>query len=380
MGKRTMKQGVVSIFVVIFSALLLTVLTVSFIQLMMSEQQRSSNRDLSQSAFDAALAGVEDAKRVLRACAMGGETSIACQAVNAAGDCKVIARAGIAGSVTDNEIIIQSSTGAGDQFNQAYTCVNISMLTPDFVYEATGDGQSQLIPLRADGEYNRVVVEWLMQEDIGADSAPAVYPGAPTNLPPAASWGATNPPIMRAQIITPGDTFTINALNDSSTSQTVFLRPSTMTTGATNLNVNVDPAARPRAIDQTLSYDNDAVSHGCSRDFANVGYSCKVTLDLGRTVTSAQSQQAFLRLTPVYRGAHIRVTMLSPSGATVNFDGVQPSVDATGRASSLFRRVEARLQIGEDFPYPNYAVDVANGLCKDFSVDTTSARAGSCTP
>ena len=373
MGKRSMKQGVVSIFVVIFSALLLTVLTVSFIQLMISEQQRSSNRDLSQSAFDAALAGVEDAKRALRRCAEGDAT--ACGAINAAQDCRVIARAGIVNSGGD-ETIIQSNSSAGEQFNQAYTCVNISMLTPDFIYQATTDGQSQLVPLKADGDFDKVVVEWFMQEDIGAGATLTVNSGS--GLPEKSAWGSTAPPVMRAQLITPGDSFTLESLDSSSASQTIFLRPSSLANGTTDIEVST---ARGRVADDTAAeYDNSATSHPCSRTFENDGYACKATLRLGSAVTPAQSQNAFLRLTPIYRGTNVRVTMVSPAGSVVNFDGVQPSVDATGRASDLFRRVEARLQMGEDFPYPNYAADVANSICKDFSVDTTRAIAGSCNP
>ena len=64
MGKKDQQTGVVSIFAVIFSALIMSILTVSFIRLMVVDQKQASDNDLSQSAYDAALAGVEDAKGV----------------------------------------------------------------------------------------------------------------------------------------------------------------------------------------------------------------------------------------------------------------------------------------------------------------------------
>lgn len=64
----------------------------------------------------------------------------------------------------------------------------------------------------------------------------------------------------------------------------------------------------------------------------------------------------------------------------VQFNGVQPSVDSTGRASNLYRRVEVRLRLGDDFPYPNYAADIENNLCKDFTVTVESASGGTCNP
>ena len=43
--------------------MLLTIVTIGFIKLMIMDQRQSSNSDMSQSAYDAALAGAEDAKR-----------------------------------------------------------------------------------------------------------------------------------------------------------------------------------------------------------------------------------------------------------------------------------------------------------------------------
>ena len=63
-----------------------------------------------------------------------------------------------------------------------------------------------------------------------------------------------------------------------------------------------------------------------------------------------------------------------------SFDGVQPAVDSTGRASNLFRRVEARLQIGDDFAYPDNAIELLNSLCKDFSVTDSGHSYGECKP
>ena len=118
----------------------------------------------------------------------------------------------------------------------------------------------------------------------------------------------------------------------------------------------------------------------CSKTFKFSGeYSCKAVIDVDEI--PAGSETAFLRLLPIYKGGSVKISLQKTDGTIVNFDGVQPIVDSTGRASDLFRRVEARLQIGDDFAYPNNAVELKNSLCKDFSVSGGgSATAGRCKP
>lgn len=56
------KRGVASFYIVAIATLMLLIIVSSFATLIVSEMTRTSNADLSQSAYDAAMAGVEDAK------------------------------------------------------------------------------------------------------------------------------------------------------------------------------------------------------------------------------------------------------------------------------------------------------------------------------
>lgn len=380
MDNKHTEQGAVSLFAVIFAAMLLSIITISFMGLMLRDQRQATNHDLSQSAYDAALAGVEDAKRVLRACMQGNGR--ACTALKAAHDCRVIQRAGIVTGAASSEVMIRSTSGrVGQQFDQAYTCVNITSDTDDYLYEAR-DGLSHLVPLRSRDEFDRVIVDWYMQSDLpssagGIIGAPAYATSLRGKLPPAGKWDVVRPapPLMRAQMITPGAAFKLSDLDSSAASATFFFYPSIVHGAAAPLHVKTDDTARAT---HGTAHQTGLTSMTCSSGFGHDGYACRAIIELP-TVSPAASEHAFMRLTALYKHAQVRVSLAKGPNAVL-FRGVQPSVDATGRAASLFRRVDARIQLGDTFPYPEQALESKHSICKDFAVTGSTVRPGACTP
>jgi len=403
MNKQT---GAVSIFVVVFFMLLVTVVTVSFLRLMVNDQQQASNNDLSQSAYDSAQAGVEDAKRTLVAYRIYCSTHTAAEC-KSAGDAdhisSPICNAAMGKAIGTNartktpEVPIQLSVDGTDfaALDQAYTCVTMDLQTKDYVGNITAN-QSQLVPLVSLNAFDRVRVEWFSREDISSNVvnlAGLSSSGQP--LYTQGNWPINRPSLMRAQLIqykTNG--FTLASFDTVSGAQTngatMFLYPTRQAGIGDRIMTDydqrkTDPADDPDPKDGLRT--PTAVSCVTSLDAG--GYACSSVLVLPQAVGAPNNadRTAFLRLLPLYNGTHFKVTLwngpVTPAGTPVDFNGVQPLIDSTGRANDLFRRVQSRVDLFDTtFPYPEGTINITGNFCKDFAVTDTAYIPGStaCTP
>lgn len=406
------QSGAVSLFVVIFAMLLITVVTVSFLRLMINDQQQASNSDLSQSAYDSAQAGVEDAKRALLKYQQDcSNTPTSCAGVYAkaisgptgeGADCNVALK-DISGDGSTSEIPVQQSlSGTDAALDQAYTCVKIKLKTDDYIGELTSN-QSQLIPLISESAYNRVRIEWFSKEDFGsaAGTSPVNLTGATVADQPLytqATWPLNRPPVLRSQLIQFSSSFTLSNFDivngAQSNAASVFLYPTSKST-ASEVSFTLDDSRKTSIADDPNAKTNLTETH-CLSDISAGGYACTATLVLPDAInaSSATDRTAYLRLQPFFNAAHFRVTLwngpVDPSNLSnlAKFKDVQPEIDSTGRANNLFKRLVSRVDLFDtSFPYPEATIDVTGNFCKDFSVVPPSATnpaigyiSGSCTP
>ncbi|HTK39375.1 MAG TPA: hypothetical protein VL362_00750, partial [Patescibacteria group bacterium] len=341
------RKGVSAIFIVIFAALILSLIAVSFIGLMVKEEGRSTDDEQSQGAYDAAMAGVEDGKRVLLECLQGGSLKASsCNAINN-GKCTTVIDSGVAGSAGQSEVQVTSSTSAGGtELNLAYTCVKINTKLPDYIKalntSTNGGGDASLVvPLKPAGgaDVSRVTLYWFSSDDSPTLQVPST---TVTDLPKlsTASWAATQPPVIRAQLIQfeSGKMSQAN-FDNNAYAHTLYLYPTQ--TGASSFSFGSDSRRSGNAEPLLVTCDT---SYGVS------GYACQAQLNLPAIPGATNPRVAYLRLTSFYNNAHVRLTMQNSAGTTLNFDGVQSSIDSTGRANDLFRRVESRVEMGSNVP------------------------------
>lgn len=384
------EQGAVSLFIVVFAALLITVVTVSFTRIMIRDQQQATTVDLSQSAYDSAQVGTEDAKRALlrfqSACQTDGPACVAAKAQmdQAENTCNI----GLAGidivADADKEIKVQQDLVAGKvELDQAYTCVKIKLKTDDYLGSMSQDA-SALIPLVGESTFDSVRVEWFNSKDLQGTTATVNVPSFTAGSPPLldqSSWttaaSQNRPSVVRTQLMQFGSGgFSLadfdGGTNTSgvSNANTLFLYPSDIaqTTKSFAGNTRQSPTAAP-------------TQATCKSSLGSQDYACSATITLP-TPINAGSRTAYLRLTALYKNTHYKLTLLN-AGSTVRLDGVQPEIDSTGRANDLFRRVQSRVEVVDvNFPYPDTAVDITGNFCKNFLITNNAAdyNSAGCTP
>lgn len=381
--KRNSSRGGVSIFIVIFTTLMVTVVASSFAQIMIKSQQQASTNDLSQSAYDSALAGVEDAKRALirlRECENAGAAGAACaNAIRTNLDtqsCESLQAAGIVTFNSENEVQV----GNTPDLNQAYTCVKVQLQTENVVDEIPGN-KPTVIPLDSESEFTAVRISWYSKNDFNtiADgitprpAQPSFFTNSnPVGLPKESSWPVTAPALLRTQFIQfKKGNLDFNEFNAPGTTnaRTMFLYPQNSLSPSPPYILEANDARR------TVDNQHNAPSTvNCNPSFSfNGAYACQAVIELPNPAGgSPADREAYLQLQTYYHQplTSYKIEMLN-GGAPVMFDNVQPRVDSTGRAADLFRRVRAHVSLRNDglpLPFPDVTLSVEDGICKNMFI------------
>ena len=410
------KRGAVSLYVVIFATLLLMVVTLSFVRIMLQEQRNTAGDDMSQAAWDAALAGVEDARVAIlqyNRCISSGDTSARCEELKKlmrnetmTGNPHVCDRVAVAlGRSPNQETLIQEGNvgNVGQWLDQAYTCVQLSGSAGDYLGQL-GDGaaRSQMIPLRAESTFNRIQINWGSSNDFGV-AGPNIPGGAPPqrlfNNPRGGgmqafeglfdnSWPSNTPIPLTAHLIQTSSDFTLTGFDNP-------LPENATTSGTTNRGAltfipvaggtNVHNGTTPLALGLMLESNNKntvnrPVAVHCEAPSPTRAWACTATFDLPSPIGGGRNMgTSFLRLENIVGlDTSDYQVLLFDGNSPVAFAGVQVVVDSTGRAGDRFRRIEGRIEVVDvGFAYPDFTLDMRGGgptanFCKDYIVTINS--------
>lgn len=394
---RVHERGAVSLFLVIFAALFITAITITFVRIMIQNQAQATLNDLSKSALDSAQAGIEDAKRAIityknkctgdSADVSSEECERLSKALNNGKICDTMQQAGISGSVGENEVKIKRTT-SDESLQQAYTCVKVVMNTDDFIGTVV-PSVSHMVPLKSTETFTDVVVEWFAQSDLQRDltkdassPAPKVDLAVDSSLPKLADWPQNRPALLKVQLLQYGDSFNLsdfdNTVDDKANNLTLYLVPSLAGSNELSFMSDVRASHTSAALQQVR----------CDKNFSatstDTQYACRAKISLPNPIgaDSPDTRHAYLKVTGLYNeNTTFRISMAKDDSTVVKFNGVQPAIDSTGRANNLFRRILSRVEL-EDSNIPNAeaSVDISGSLCKTFLVTDQESdyNPGSC--
>ena len=423
--KKRFNQGAASFYIVAFSTLILVIIATSFAVAIIAEVTRSSNDELSQSAYDAALAGIEDAKLSFmnyQNCINSGitypdelshNTEITCQDIvywMNHPNCDMVGH--ILGRIKDDksgEIPVEESTDASEsgrnEMNQAYTCVTIKTKLNDYRASLSSMNPYRIIKVDLEkakaADIKAVRVNWFLNGGTMTLDY-SNYISDRIAFQPLSLVNASTPPTLSVEMIQTATNFTFNQLNSQTSGNktdraTVYMVPTANQSAASRTTNSTYMGAYKDGINQ-ISAVQMAATNDLQKDLPylvycpgnNVSdeYVCSATLNLPNPIGGTRSNDTFMFVVSLPYGqpeTDFSLEFICKEGANcglndinddsmgsisiASLDSVQVLIDSTGRANDLYRRIEVRLEPADNaFIYPFYAVQVDKALEKDFTV------------
>ncbi len=394
MNRKTFKKGAVSIYAVIFLTLMFGIITMSFVRIIINESISTVNADLYKSAYDSAMAGVEDAKiAVLKYhdCISQGYTANANAGISscpriiyemqtgiANQSCDVVAKVlgrENGGESTQYSTIIQetqstSDTGSSSYMEQAYTCVKITEETDDYLTTLTAADSTRIIPLHSANlaDINAIEFSWYSDINASGNSTSYMIGDGATSTELKDNSQTYAPPVVTFEIFQTdsyGDApyysvgeLSVNNGKSTGTDHAMLVFEPRNGSGRNVISADI-------VLDHSDKYSNDMIITDCK---AGERYACTTTIMFPPTYrnTPRATATTFLKVSLPYQrpSTDISVSLCKNWNGSENkcdayttLTGVQAAIDSTGRANDLYRRVEARVELVDlYYPYPEYAI------------------------
>lgn len=403
--KKAFKKGAASFYIVAFSTLILMIIATSFAAIIISEITRTTNDDLSQSAYDSAMAGVEDAKLAFynyQNCMtqkQSGNAPSECDEIISImnnPNCDMVGQIlGRTGAGENSVIVQESNTGnVSNNMQQAYTCVEMKDSLDNYQSTLSSSNMIRVVKVKFDNgtkadDIKKVRVSW----QLDADSTNINYSNFGSNgvvFPQRGVLKVANPPTISLAMLQTADTFKLSDFTMSQGERTdrgmVYLVPTdNKGSAASSRDGNYIGAYKTdkgaNLIDKRAFWkSNDKTSKNLPYAvYCEEGneYMCSATIDLPNPVLAnkdnpgaaenKRSDDTFVFVVGLPYGEPTTDFMLeffcadgvacgtqtaeSGEETTTNqakLKGVQVEIDSTGKANDLFRRVAVRLDNTND--------------------------------
>lgn len=405
------RRGAASFYIVAVSTLILVMLATSFATVIISEVARTSNDDLSQSAYDSAMAGLEDAKVAYSSYRRCVEAGVPASTMKPSGtgaitcgdirywlevenDCYTVGH--ILGRIPkdeETEVVVGSTQTTGSSTtstNQAYTCVKIETELDDYRVTLNEENRRQTMRAQvgtgATNTVKKIRVSWTAVKTSASDTLGLNYPNLSGGNLAFAPWNyatMANPPVVELQIVQTAPTFSLSQFDDAvvsgASSQTnrasMFLIPtktvhSTNTKGIGTWSGSITSGKNVITAAQVAQTNDRTVYHKPFGVFCNPNTSsnfyCSVEVELPSPIGSSggvrNNGTFMIAVSLPYQqpDTDFAIELICDAGATcgdgivadsmtggVRLTNTQILMDSTGRANDLYRRVQARMETSD---------------------------------
>lgn len=333
--KRNNQTGLVSFMVTMILTLVITLVVMGFTQVANRNRREALDRQLSTQAFYAAESGVNNAIGIINSRMAAGLP------VQPQDDCDT-------GPYTTTPVLSASP-------RVEYTCIFVSPTVPDLESSPT-TASSVVLPLdltdKAGGALPpsaSVDIEFTWAVAAGADPNPTscsssgVFPQ--NNAANQCGYGLLRVDLMQMNAFN-------SAVSAANNTKTFFMQPVSSTPG--NL-VSISNFGNPRGY---------IVPASCT----TAAQTCRAVIRVSGSAKTPLNYTA--RITTLYRDTpRLVVDGRTASGTNAWFKNAQASIDVTGKAQDVLRRVKVRVPLG-DFGtdnLPNGGVHSVSDVCKRFT-------------
>lgn len=315
------QAGVVSLMVTMIMMIVISLLVLGFAELSRNEQRNTLDQQLSTQAYYAAESGVNDTRQAINAMIAAG------QAVQSKTSC------GNQGGYTLSGVVDATH-------NVSYTCVLVDVAPATLVYNV--GYTSTVVPIASSGgAIGALTLSWQLPAGTTGGSAAGCYTniGSLGQFPITTGAGQWNCdyPVVRIDLLDATGGFARASWN--SNTATAFLVPFNSNT----VNNNTTLAARGAVVPARCT----AVT--CTANITGMG-----------------GTGYYMRVTTLYRSD----SRLSISANGVRFAGAEATIDATGRAQDVLRRILVAVDLtgANAHQIPSEALIAEDSVCKRFGV------------
>lgn len=372
------ESGAASFIVVVFLAIILSILTLGFVRLAVNERRSATDDDLTKRAYYAAESGTEDALRAIQEVRAGTMTL---EELNGE-DC------GPPDGYTPN---VNGNSGVETE----YTCQLIDMTPEKYTGKLNGANEAVSLPLTpvsdagARLDLKSITIRWHVDSTVadggdGLISAAALPTATDSTLKTVDAWSTSpNIAMLRANIFMHDyDSLEEADLGEEDNQYATFLYPNGAGDGDGG-SVDDNPGG--------------TLSHATCNDVGNGAFACEATID-----GFDSDKQYYLNLASLYRGTQFEVEMqamtflipgvpavppafpgdpgtpaippVPPQSATSYFSEAQAVIDVTGRAGDVYRRVRTTVDFDNSAFLPTQALTSLDAICKNFRVTDDTAE------